>query len=443
MPLTQTIDDLYAAASQNAGVAEGDVESTPPLAYTGRYIAIFKDSATDTAISQFKETNNLSVASAASFGDSAVQFEDLGDAEVLVFEQLNAALISREAVAAIFPNANDVAVANDVAGNDTGAPAVPTLDPNGPIEQLVPEAFVYAIDDSPSASGSGGTATATAQATTYGLSLTAVDQSGWMGNGIKLCVLDTGIDLNHPDFAGRAIVSKSFITGQAVQDGHGHGTHTAGTACGPLKPTGSAPRYGIAYGSSMYIGKVLSDAGRGADGIILAGMNWAVANGCEVVSMSLSSRATAQPIYTKAGQNALAKGTLIIAAAGNDSSRPGTIATTGAPANSPSIMAVAGVDSNLDMYVRSNGGKIEITGPAVNVLSSVPGSTLYGNKTGTSMATPHVSGIAALWAETDASLRGQALWDKLVSSAKAIPFPATDVGAGVVQAPTMPAVCNP
>ena len=263
-----------------------------------------------------------------------------------------------------------------------------------------------------------------------------------MGNGIKVCILDTGIDLNHADFAGRTMVTASFIPGETVQDGHSHGTHTAGTACGPLKPAGAVPRYGIAYGASLYIGKSLPNSGRGTDGTVLAGMNWAIANKCEVVSMSIGARETAQTLYTKAGQKALDNGLLFIAASGNDSARPGTIATTGAPGNSPTIMAVGGVDSNLDMYVKSNGGKVEIAGPGVGVLSSIPGS-LYGNKTGTSMATPHVSGIAALWAETDSTLRGQALWDKLVATAKAVPFPATDVGAGLVQAPTMPAVSTP
>jgi subtilisin family serine protease len=437
MSLTQSIDDLFAAASQNAPAAAlDDDQPTPPPVYTGRYIAIFKDGAADAAVSQFKDTHSLSVASADSFEGSAVQFEALGDAEVLVFGAIGAALVSKDAYASMFPTSGDTAVADDSAG-----PPAPQLDPNGPISALVPEAFCYALDDSSTAGSGAGVATA-AGATTYGLSLTAVDQSGWMGNGIKVCILDTGIDLNHPDFAGRTIATNSFV-GQPVQDGHGHGTHTAGTACGPLKPTGSAPRYGIAYGSSIYIGKVLGNNGRGADGQIVAGMNWAIANGCEVISMSLGKQASEQFFYTLFGQIALARGCLIVAATGNDSARPGTIANTGAPANSPSIMAVGGMDSSLNMYVRSNGGKVEIAGPGVAVLSSVPGSALYGTKTGTSMATPHVAGIAALWAETDKNLRGQALWNQLVSTAKAVPYPASDVGSGMVQAPTMPPVSTP
>jgi len=309
----------------------------------------------------------------------------------------------------------------------------PVLDPNGPIESLEPEFFLFASDDS-----AGGAGTATAAATTYGLDITGVTTSAWSGNGIKIAVLDTGFDLNHPDFAGRSIVTASFV-GQPVQDGHSHGTHTAGTACGPQSPSAGPPRYGVAYNSSMYIGKVLADSGFATSGSVLAGINWALANSCEIVSMSLSAPVGVQASYTKAGTKALAVGTLLIAAAGNDSNRPGTIANTGAPANSPTIMAVAAVDQNLDMYVRSNGGKIEITGPGVNVYSSVPAPALHGTKTGTSMATPHVAGIAALWAETDPSLRGQSLWSVLTAGAQMLSAQAnTDVGAGLVQAPTTP-----
>jgi subtilisin family serine protease len=437
VPLNKSIDDLYAAASQ--GVTAASDDDPPPIVYTGRYIAVFKEGAGDAAISQFKDTHSLSVASASDFEGSAVQFENLGDTEVLVFPEINAAVVSSEAYAAMFPPSGGLAVADDTGG----PPAPPALDPNGPIAQLIPEAFVYAADDTAVADApSTGAATAAAAATTYGLSLTAVDQSGWMGNGIKICMLDTGIDLTHPDFAGRSITTASFV-GQPVQDGHGHGTHTAGTASGPLKPAGAVPRYSIAYGASLYVGKVLANSGMGTDGSLLAGMYWAIANKCEIVSISIQRKGDPSFLFTIAGQAALDRGLLFIAAAGNYSARPGTITPTYAPANSPTIMAVAGVDSSLNMYVKSNGGKIEIAGPGVDVLSSVPGPTQYATYTGTSMATPHVSGIAALWAETDSTLRGQALWDKLVAQAKAIPFPTTDVGAGLVQAPTMPPVSTP
>lgn len=423
MPLTTSIDDLFNSASQQtASVAESSDNS--PL-YTGRYIAIFKDDATATAISQFQTNYNLNVASTESFEGNAVSFDDLGQAEVLVFPNIGAALVSGEAYAAITGQSGDTAIAE--------APAAP--DANSPVASYEPEVFFDAIDDDGT-----GTATATAAATTYGLDLTGVAQCGWMGNGIKVCILDTGLDLSHPDFAGRNIVSQSFVAGQTAQDGHGHGTHTAGTACGPLDPGSGLPRYGVAYGSNIYIGKVLSDRGRGATASILAGINWAVANGCEVISMSLAARTGELASYTQAGNRALAAGSLLVAAAGNDSARPGNIANTGSPANSPSVMSVAALDQNLDIAPFSNGGKVDIAGPGVDVFSSVPAPTLHGNKSGTSMATPHVAGIAALWAESDATLRGQSLWNALTSAGRAVTLGASDVGAGMVQAPTSPAV---
>jgi subtilisin len=269
---------------------------------------------------------------------------------------------------------------------------------------------------------------------TWGLSVCKVPASHFDGNGIKTAVLDTGFDLGHPEFAGRQIVSNTFV-GQPVQDLHGHGTHTAGTACGPQSPPGSIQRYGIAFRSQMHIGKVLSNSGSGTQAQVLAGMNWAIANKCAVISMSLGASIAVQPSYTAAGQAALNAGCLIIAASGNASQRPGNIAPCGAPGNSPTIMSVAALDSSLRVASFSCGGKVDIAGPGVNVFSSWPRPKLHNTISGTSMATPHVAGCATLWAQSSPSLRGAALRAKLTSTARHLPFPASDVGAGLVQAP--------
>ena len=136
-----------------------------------------------------------------------------------------------------------------------------------------------------------------------------------------------------------------------------------------------------------------------------------------------------QPAYTAAGPAALNNGCLIIAAAGNDG------IGTGAPANSPTIMSVASLDPNLRPSSFSNFGKIEIAAPGRDVFSSVPRPTRYGTKSGTSMATPHVAGCAALWAETSPGLRGMNLWNKLLATARPLGLPASKVGRGLVQAP--------
>lgn len=427
MPLNQSIDDLFTAASTSAAASGGTAEQ--PL-YTGRYFAIFKPDATADQIQQFLDGASVKTASAASFDSQAVSFSDLGDAEVLTFPDLGVALVSSDAYASLqSPNSNmAVASAN---GDGSQAPAGGSAS-DSPIDSWEQETFFYI----------NGTATATPAANvTYGLDLTKVSQSTQDGTGIKLCVLDTGIDLTHPDFSSRTIVSKNFVGGATVQDGHGHGTHTAGTAAGPQSPQ-SGPRYGIAYNASLYIGKVFTDGGKTVGGSVVAGMNWALNQKCDVISMSLSAAVGPQKTYTNLGQKALNQNSLFIAASGNDSSRPGTVANTGAPANSPTIMAVAAIDSSCNIASFSNGGKIEIAGPGVDVLSSRPMPKQYDTDSGTSMATPHVSGIAALWAQSDASLRGQALWSTVVNAAKSLSQPASDVGAGLVQAPYPGGVCQ-
>lgn len=436
MPLTTAIDDLFDKASQQTSAAEG---SDDQAIYTGRYIAVFKDNSTGAAITAFQNTYNVATVSAASFEGQQVSFSDLGNAEVLVFPEIGAALLSPEAYASLGGGSGDSAVAS-AGDTSSGGGSGPNLPADSPIAFIEKEIFVFASDTTATAVNSSSTAVAGAQTSTSanatpGLVATCVVAANVSGQGIKVAILDTGFDLSHPEFAGRNIVSASFISGQSAQDGHGHGTHTAGTACGPLAPGTGIPRYGVAYNASMFIGKVLSDTGRGTTATSLAGINWALANNCDVISMSLSARTGVQASYTQIGQRALARNALIIAAAGNDSSRPGTVAQTGAPANSPSIMAVAAVDNSQNIAPFSNGGKIEIAGPGVDVYSSVPSPTLHGVKSGTSMATPHVSGIAALWAEA-LGRRGQTLWSDLVTSAKSTGGAASDVGAGLVQAPS-------
>ena len=183
------------------------------------------------------------------------------------------------------------------------------------------------------------------------------------------------------------------------------------------------------FRSQIFAGKVLTNSGSGVSGSVLAGMNWAIANRCAVISMSLGSQSPVQAAYTAAGNAALNNGCLIVAASGNAAS------STGAPANSPTIFSVASLDQNLLPSSFSNFGKVEIAAPGRDVYSSVPMPTRYGFKSGTSMATPHVAGCAALWAETSVAMRGMTLWNRLRSAARALPLPAARVGSGLVQAP--------
>lgn len=293
-------------------------------------------------------------------------------------------------------------------------------------------------------------------AATWGLAATKVLQSSFSGRGVRIAVLDTGMDLDHPDFRGRSIVSRSFIANQAVQDENGHGTHCIGTACGPRQPS-RGPRYGIAYESEIFVGKVLSNQGSSLGRSTLAGIEWAVQNGCHIVSMSLGGRVqpgrSFSPAFEAAGSEAIRRNTLIIAAAGNESRRSqGRREPVGSPANGPSIMAVAAVDrflriADFSNEARNSDGKVDIAGPGVDVYSSAPEpapprqppsfrqwSAQYDTISGTSMATPHVSGIAALLRHSRPQLTAGELWRLLTSKALRLSLPAEDVGAGLVQA---------
>lgn len=304
---------------------------------------------------------------------------------------------------------------------------------------------------------------------TWGLQATKAINSNYTGAGIKVAVLDTGLDLTHPDFAGRTITSQSFIAGEEAQDRNGHGTHCIGTSCGSLNPANSpsSMRYGVAYNAEIFAGKVLSDQGAGRDQGILNGIDWAISNGCQIISMSLgvATRPGTQvsQVYEIVAQRALARGILIIAAAGNGSldfltgKRRVPPSPVARPANCPSIMAVAALDSQLQIApfsngsINPNGGGVDIAGPGVDVYSTystdaVPQLDQFGgvrdpnlpsrykSLNGTSMATPHVAGLAALYAEATGK-RGLELWALLMRDPQRLVLPSTDVGIGLVQAP--------
>ena len=397
---------------------------------TGRYLVTFKEGALKEGVAALGR-RGLRTADAREFTSQAVNTYDVGDADSLVLPEVGVALVTSAAFA------------------ERGLSVQAEIASDSPIESIDPEYFVFANDASDYLRGFSRAVEvigrdiglgaelrlpdaeeedAQVAGATWGLVKCRVPQSARSGAGIKVAVLDTGMDLAHPDLAGRTVVSQTFV-GQPVQDLHGHGTHCIGTSCGPLAPAGATPRYGIAHKATIFAGKVLTNSGSGSQAAVLAGMNWAIANRCAVISMSLGSRASVQPAYTAAGRAALSNGCLIIAAAGNETLQ------TGAPANSPTIMSVASLDPNLRPSSFSNFGKIEIAAPGRDVFSSVPRPQRYGTMSGTSMATPHVAGCAALWAETSASLRGMNLWNKLLSTARPLGLPTSKVGRGLVQAP--------
>ena len=406
---------------------------------TGRYIITFREDAVTEGLDLLSDQTGIrGLANAADFPDSALDFGEIEAAGGAVFPTLGIAVVTLD---------------------EGGFSSVMTsAGENSAILAIEPETTFYAIEDGLSVDYLQGyrdavnhlydKATTTTDAPevdtlscftddrelTWGLKATKVMKSLLTGSGIKVAVLDTGMDLLHPDFAGRSIVSQSFVPGEAVQDGMGHGTHCIGTACG-FKDLNSR-RYGVAHEATIYVGKVLSNKGSGATGWIIAGMEWAIANGCQVISMSLGNTdANPSIAYENVGRRALKNGCLIVAAAGNHGPKP-----VGQPANSPSIMAVAAVDNCLKVPDFSSpsgvfpGSKVDIAAPGVKVYSSLPmDKGRYAAWNGTSMATPHVAGIAALYAESTGK-RGAQLWEVLTSRAMTLPLPSA-VGSGLVQAP--------
>ncbi len=418
-------------------------------ATTGRYVVVLSDEVHGDAAAMAQTLRSVgavtSIASTRDFAASALDVGQARDADATVFAELGIAVVTAEPAqamrAAAATDPRIVAVEPErilYAITDTALPAEYLLGYRDAAAHLYEQALAGGPRDAqidPTA------VFADTSASTWGLVATKALGSPRTGQGISVAVLDTGFDLAHPDFADREITAQSFIPGEEVQDGHGHGTHCVGTSCGPAGP-GEGRRYGVASGAHIHVGKVLSNAGSGTDTTILAGTSWAIANGCRVISMSLGADIrTVSAAYETVGRRALDAGTLIVAAAGNNASRRfGNPGFVGMPANSPSIMAVAAVDSRLAIAPFSarsgvgDGGKVDIAGPGVGVYSAWPMAQRYNTISGTSMATPHVAGIAALWSEATGAT-GARLWTALAQAARRLRIPLEDAGAGLAQAP--------
>jgi hypothetical protein len=217
------------------------------------------------------------------------------------------------------------------------------------------------------------------------------------GAGIKVAILDTGIQYDHPDLAanikgGISVVGEENNTDPAKwNDGHGHGTHVAGIVAAVNDNTGVV---GVAPAAWLYAVKVLADDGKGYISDVIEGIDWCVQNEMRVLNMSLG---TANDVlaFKEACDKAYADGILLIAAAGNEDDN-GVLY----PAKYESVIAVAAADEydNVPSW-SSRGPEVELAAPGVNVLSTYKGSA-YAWADGTSMASPHVSGTAALvWAK--------------------------------------------
>ncbi|MFI8437570.1 S8 family peptidase [Streptomyces sp. NPDC079020] len=256
--------------------------------------------------------------------------------------------------------------------------------------------------------------------------------AGFDGKGTKVAVLDTGIDADHPDVKDRIVGSRSFVPGEEVDDKNGHGTHVASTIAGSGAASEGANK-GVAPSADLLVGKVLGDGGSGADSGIIEAMEWAKAEGADVVSMSLGSPVPddgSDPMSQAVDALSADGGPLFVIAAGN-AYGAGTI---GSPGSAEKALTVAAVDkqdvradfSSMGPLVRSHGLKPDLSAPGVDINAaasqSVPGiEGMYQSMSGTSMATPHVAGAAAILKQRHPDWSGQRIKDALMSSSKALP----------------------
>ncbi|WP_406259794.1 S8 family serine peptidase [Actinacidiphila glaucinigra] len=277
-----------------------------------------------------------------------------------------------------------------------------------------------------------GKAKATLADTTAQIGAPEVWQGGDTGQGVDVAVLDTGIDAAHPDFAGRIAASQSFVPGQDVTDRHGHGTHVASTVAGTGAASGGTEK-GVAPGASLHIGKVLDNDGSGQDSWILAGMEWAARDQhAKIVSMSLGGAPTdgTDPLSQAVNRLSAETGALFVIAAGNSGPVPYSIGAPGAADAALTVGAVNGPGKGVDQLaefssrgprVGDNAVKPDLTAPGVNILAArsqyaPEGEGAYQTMSGTSMATPHVAGAAALLAAKHPDWTGQQLKEALVST---------------------------
>lgn len=358
-----------------------------------------------------------------------------------------------------------------VEGHETDAGALR----EDPSNEVVLDADIVLSLVTPQAAATADTAgfkTVGAQRLSPGLLAVGAHTTPFTGQGVTVAVLDTGIDKNHPAFAGKQLAVRNF-TGEGdandVSDRDGHGTHCAGTICGA--PVGDV-RIGVAPGvTKLCVGKVLGARGATAE-MMLKGMLWAVMDErATIVSMSLgydlpgnTKRLVQRGLSVTQAANAVLRqqadliasvsklraflesqsaNVVFVAASGNESDRPGVVLDAGLPAAELFAVGAVGATDVGDKWKVApfSNGRVQVVAPGVDVVSAAVGGG-YRSMDGTSMATPHAAGVAALWFEKARNEGSLAIPETVRTQLKALatrrPIVDSDlsaVGAGMVQSP--------
>ncbi|WP_299739240.1 S8 family serine peptidase [uncultured Rossellomorea sp.] len=269
--------------------------------------------------------------------------------------------------------------------------------------------------------------------------------SGLDGSGTTVAVLDSGIDPDHPDFEGKLKESKSFVQGEDILDYNSHGTHVASTVLG----TGAASdgkMKGVAPGADLIVGKVLANNGTGLNSWIIDGMEWA-SERADVVNMSLGSREPSDgsdPMSQALNELSEEKGTLFVVAAGNRGGES-TIGSPGAAEHALTVGAVTKTDqlagfSSRGPRIGDKGLKPDVSAPGVGIVAARSqymsnGEGFYTSKNGTSMATPHVAGAAAILKQQNPDWKGTQLKEALMSTTEKLNYKPYEVGTGQLDIP--------
>ncbi len=222
-----------------------------------------------------------------------------------------------------------------------------------------------------------------------------VNAVGNTGKGIKVGILDTGIDYNHEDLKGNYRGGYNFVENNNNPiDMNGHGSHIAGIIAAEDNDIGVV---GVAPQAYLYSVKVLSFDSTGSTSDILSGLEWSVDNKMQIINMSLGSEDNSISI-SRAINNTYNAGILIVAAAGNSGNTAGTGNNIDYPARYNDVISVGATDINDNRAnFSSTGPRLELSAPGVNILSTLNGNkNKYGTLSGTSMSCPHVVGVAAL-----------------------------------------------